>query len=55
MTTIRAILLIVGGDLNSLGFVLGALNSQTPIIVVEGSGGVADLIAYAWRMLHDDE
>ena len=25
----------------------------SPIVVVEGSGGVADILAYAWRMLND--
>ena len=32
-----------------------ALRSRTPVVVMEGSGRAADVLSYAWRLLHDQQ
>ena len=32
-----------------------AAESDSPLVVVEDSGKAADLLAFAWHILHDDE
>ena len=37
----------------TLKIVEEAIESNTPVVVIEGSGRMADVIAYAWRYLND--
>ena len=53
-STVYAVLLVVNGGKTTLDVVLKACLSAIPVIVVEGSGRIADIIAYVWRMLHGD-
>ena len=32
-----------------------AAQSDSPLVIVEDSGKAADLLAYAWHYLHDDD
>ena len=32
-----------------------ACEMSSPLVIVEGSGKAADLLAHAWRFLHDDD
>lgn len=31
------------------------VRSIRPVVILEGTGGIADIIAYAWRLYHDDD
>lgn len=52
-TKTYAVLLVVEGGPVTLQVVSEAVYSRVPVVVIEGSGRVADLIALAWRYLHD--
>ena len=45
-------LVIEGGPI-TLSIVEHAIKKGMPVIVLEGSGRCADVIAYAWRFMHD--
>lgn len=45
--------LVVEGGPVTLDVVEAAVESNTPVVVIEGSGRMADVIAYAWRYLND--
>jgi len=45
--------LVVEGGPVTLKIVEEAIESNTPVVVIEGSGRMADVIAYAWRYLND--
>lgn len=49
---IHSVLLVVEGGPVTLDVVGQAIEKNTPVVVVEGSGRAADILAYAWRMLH---
>ncbi len=49
---IYSVLLVVEGGPVTLQVVGQAVENNTPVVVIEGSGRAADLIAYAWRILH---
>ena len=46
-------LLVVEGGIGTLETVRQAVDLQTPVLAIEGSGRAADAIAYAWRLMHD--
>lgn len=50
---VGAALLVVEGGPETLDTVEWALGTRVPVVVLEGSGGVADLLAFGWRLLHD--
>jgi hypothetical protein len=41
---------LVGGPLDLLQTLLKLTDNRVPIVVIEGSGDLADIIAFAWRM-----
>lgn len=47
-------MLVVEGGPNTLKSVKNAINSKLPVVLVEGSGRAADLLAFAYRFLHDE-
>ena len=59
-TRIHTLQLIIGGadrvsaesTLQVMETAVIDLITLSPIVVIEGTGGIADLIVYAWRMLH---
>jgi hypothetical protein len=51
---IYSLLLVVEGGPITLKVVQEAIDSRTPVVVIEGSGRVADILSYAWRLVHDD-
>lgn len=51
---IFSLLLVVEGGPGTLDTVKEANVLRTPVVVIEGSGRIADVLAYAWRFLHDD-
>ena len=52
---IYALQLVVEGGTGTLESVKTAIAQRTPVLVIEGSGRIADVLAYAWRYLHDDQ
>ena len=48
-----SVVLLVEGGWFSLQIVVEAVLKHTPVVVVQGSGRCADIIAYAWKYLHD--
>eukprot|EP00041_Stephanoeca_diplocostata_P039357 m.1618112 g.1618112 ORF g.1618112 m.1618112 type:complete len:2175 (-) comp25376_c1_seq2:5314-11838(-) len=50
---IFSVLLVVEGGPVTLQVVQKSIATRTPVVVIEGSGRVADVISYAWRYLHD--
>eukprot|EP00052_Salpingoeca_macrocollata_P022389 m.194400 g.194400 ORF g.194400 m.194400 type:complete len:1763 (-) comp21786_c0_seq1:135-5423(-) len=51
---VYAVQLVVEGGPVTLDIVRKAVESRTPVVVLEGSGRAADLLSYAWRLLHDE-
>lgn len=51
---IGTVMVVVQGGPNTLKTALEAAQADTPIVVVEGSGGAADLLAMCWRLGHND-
>lgn len=45
---------VVEGGPVTLEVVAKAIEKRIPVVVVEGSGRAADILAYAWRMLHGE-
>ena len=45
--------IVVQGGPGTIGTAHDAILNGTPLVVVEGTGGAADVLAYAWRFLHD--
>jgi hypothetical protein len=43
---------MIQGGPNTIGTSSEALKKGTPLVVIEDSGGAADVIAYAWNFLH---
>jgi hypothetical protein len=43
---------MIQGGPNTIGTSFQALNKGTPLVVIEDSGGAADVIAYAWNFVH---
>lgn len=52
-TKVFSVCLVVEGGPVTLKVVAEALRDRTPVVVIEGSGRAADVIAYAWHYLHD--
>lgn len=50
---IFSVLLVVEGGPGTLTTAEQAIYEGTPVVVMEGSGRAADVLAYAWRFLHD--
>ena len=51
--TISGVVLVIEGGAGTLTIVRDATRKQTPVVVMEGSGRVADVLCYAWRFFHD--
>ncbi len=49
---IYSVLLVVEGGPVTLQVVQKSIENNLPVVVVEGSGRAADILSYAWRMLH---
>eukprot|EP00048_Salpingoeca_helianthica_P009388 m.134912 g.134912 ORF g.134912 m.134912 type:complete len:1743 (+) comp14855_c0_seq3:157-5385(+) len=52
-TKTHSVVLVVEGGPVTLEVVQQAVHSRVPVVVIEGSGRAADLVALAWRYLHD--
>ena len=50
---IFSVVLVVEGGPGTLSTVKHAIKARTPVLILEGSGRCADVLAYAWRFLHD--
>lgn len=48
--TVPVVLLVVEGGLNTLKAACEALAKKTPVVVIEGFGRAADMVAVAYRM-----
>lgn len=46
--------IVVQGGPGTLGTCLNSVKNDTPLVVVEGTGRAADVIAYAWHFLHGE-
>lgn len=46
---IFSVLLVVEGGMMSLTVSSEAVSKGTPVVVIDGSGRMADVISYAWR------
>lgn len=51
---VYAVMLVVEGGPNTLQNVQNAVDAKIPVVLVEGSGRAADLLAFAYRLLHDE-
>jgi len=51
---VYSILLVIDGGVDTLATCRAAQEDGTTITLVEGSGRGADLLAYAWKFLHDN-
>eukprot|EP00051_Salpingoeca_urceolata_P015432 m.200053 g.200053 ORF g.200053 m.200053 type:complete len:1434 (+) comp18399_c0_seq5:698-4999(+) len=49
---VEHVMLCIQGDAQTLRMCVDALDRGTRVIAVHGSGGVADLLSYSWRLLH---
>ena len=54
LSRIFAVVLVVEGGPGTLDTVKKAIECRTPVLIMEGSGRAADVLAYAWRYLHDE-
>lgn len=45
--------MVAGGGVTTFENIVHALANKTPVLVISGSGRMADIMAYAWRFLHD--
>jgi len=50
-SSIPVVSIVIQGGANTLKTVTAAIKSGTPLVVVEGTGGAADCLAYAWHLL----
>ena len=46
---IPLITLLLEGDITALEMIFDSLEREVPCVIVEGSGGSADILAYAWK------
>lgn len=53
MSDIPVIALMIGGGNKSTLMVLEHLKKQIPVVVVKGSGGAADLLAFAYEEIKE--
>ncbi len=45
--------MVAGGGVTTFENIVHALANKTPVLVISGTGRMADIMAYAWRFLHD--
>jgi len=50
---IFSVVLVVEGGAVTSEVCMSAFRRRIPVVVVDGSGRFADLLAYAWRLLHE--
>eukprot|EP00050_Salpingoeca_kvevrii_P003269 m.219940 g.219940 ORF g.219940 m.219940 type:complete len:491 (-) comp10796_c0_seq2:1165-2637(-) len=51
---VYGVLLVIEGGPKSLKDIEQSVHNGVPVVVVEGSGRLSDIVAYAWRLLFDD-
>ncbi|XP_035219334.1 transient receptor potential cation channel subfamily M member 3-like isoform X2 [Stegodyphus dumicola] len=49
---IPTIAILVQGDINSIHFILAHLKRKLPVLIMRGSGGLAEILAYAYYEVH---
>ena len=52
---VPVVLLMLEGGENTLATAAEAIESNTPVVVIQGSGRCADLIAYAYKVTKHKE
>lgn len=52
---IQLVTIVIQGGPGTIDASFRAAESDSPLVVVEDSGKAADLLAFAWHILHDDE
>ena len=50
---LSVVVVVIQGGIGTIKTALNAKRRSTAIVIVEGSGKAADLLAYAWNYLHD--
>eukprot|EP00050_Salpingoeca_kvevrii_P012858 m.25176 g.25176 ORF g.25176 m.25176 type:complete len:1412 (-) comp4404_c0_seq1:117-4352(-) len=53
LCAISCVCIVVQGGPNSLKTASGSVRKRNPLVVIEGSGGAADILAEAWRLRFD--
>jgi hypothetical protein len=52
---VAVVSVVIQGGPGTIRTALNAKRNSTAIVVIEGSGKAADMLAYAWRYLHSNE
>lgn len=45
--------ILIDGEPENINFVLSLIKKQIPVVVLQGSGGLADIVAYAYNRIWD--